>query len=166
MIFLTVGSALPFDRLVQMVDGVLPSLQLHEPVFAQIGRGRYRPKHFEYVDFLPKTEFDKAFDEASLVISHAGIGTIGIALRTGKPILVMPKMAVYGEHRNEHQTATAKRMMALGNVNVAFDEIELRAKLDRIDEIQGREPIEVHASGGLVEGIREFIFHGWNENCR
>jgi hypothetical protein len=49
-------------------------------------------------------------------------------------------------------------MMELGNVNVAFDEEEMRAKLDRIDELRPRQPIAPHASGGLVEGIRDFIF--------
>jgi UDP-N-acetylglucosamine transferase subunit ALG13 len=88
------------------------------------------------------------------------MGTILSALLHGKPILVMPKKASLGEHRNEHQTATARRMMALGNVNVAFDEDELRAKLDGIDSLRPREAIAAHASGGLVEGIREFIFKG------
>ncbi len=165
MILVTVGTDLPFDRMMKIVDRWAGDTGRRD-IFAQIGEGGWRPKHIPFVEFLEPAEFKKRFAEASLVIGHAGMGTILSALLHGKPILVMPKMAIYGEHRNEHQTATAKRMMALGNVNVAFDEIELRAKLDLIDELQGREPIEVHASGGLVEGIREFIFHGWNENCR
>lgn len=123
MIFLTVGSALPFDRLVQMVDGILPSLTLHEPVFAQIGRGRYKPRHFEYIDFLQKSEFDKTFEQASLVISHAGIGTIGKALDARKPILVLPRQEAYGELVDDHQLLTAKKFEALGHI-LAFSSPE------------------------------------------
>lgn len=165
MIFITVGTDLPFDRMMKVVD-LWAGETGRKDVFAQIGEGGWQPKHIPFVEFLEPAEFKKRFAEATLIIGHAGMGTILSALLHGKPILVMPKKASLGEHRNEHQTATAKRMMALGNVNVAFDEAELREKLDRVDELQGREPIGAHASGGLVDGIREFIFQGGGGNRR
>jgi UDP-N-acetylglucosamine transferase subunit ALG13 len=158
MIFVTVGTDLPFDRMMKVIDQWAADTGRTD-VFAQIGEGGWQPRHIPFVEFLEPAEFKKRFAESTLIIGHAGMGTILSALLHGKPILVMPKMASLGEHRNEHQTATAKRMMALGNVNVAFDEAELRVKLDRVDELQGRDPIGAHASGGLVEGIRDFIFH-------
>lgn len=165
MIFITVGTDLPFDRMMKVIDQWAGETG-RKDVFAQIGEGGWQPKHIPFVEFLEPAEFKKRFAESTLIIGHAGMGTILSALLHGKPILVMPKKASLGEHRNEHQTATAKRMMALGNVNVAFDEAELRAKLDRVDELQGREPIGAHASGGLVDGIREFIFQGGAGNRR
>jgi UDP-N-acetylglucosamine transferase subunit ALG13 len=165
MIFITVGTDLPFDRMMKVIDQWAGETG-RKDVFAQIGEGGWQPKHVPFVEFLEPAEFKKRFAEATLIIGHAGMGTILSALLHGKPILVMPKKASFGEHRNEHQTATAKRMMALGNVNVAFDEAELREKLDRVDELQGREPIGAHASGGLVDGIREFIFQGGAGNRR
>jgi UDP-N-acetylglucosamine transferase subunit ALG13 len=165
MIFITVGTDLPFDRMMKVIDQWAGETG-RKDVFAQIGEGGWQPKHVPFVEFLEPAEFKKRFAEATLIIGHAGMGTILSALLHGKPILVMPKKASFGEHRNEHQTATAKRMMALGNVNVAFDEAELREKLDRVDELQGREPIGAYASGGLVDGIREFIFQGGAGNRR
>jgi hypothetical protein len=70
----------------------------------------------------------------------------------------MPKLARLGEHRNEHQLATARRMMSMGNVTVAFDEAELREKLDHLDAIIPREKITPVASGPLIDGLRDFIF--------
>lgn len=165
MIFITVGTDLPFDRMMKVIDQWAGETG-RKDVFAQIGEGGWQPKYIPFVEFLEPAEFKKRFAESTLIIGHAGMGTILSALLHGKPILVMPKKASLGEHRNEHQTATAKRMMALGNVNVAFDEAELRAKLDRVDELQGRDPIGAHASGGLVDGIREFIFQGGAGNRR
>lgn len=165
MIFITVGTDKPFDRMMKIVDRWAGETG-RKDVFAQIGEAGWQPLHIPFVEFLEPVEFKRRFAESSLVIGHAGMGTILSALLHGKPILVMPKMASLGEHRNEHQTATAKRMMELGNVNVAFDEAELRAKLDRVDELKGREPIGAHASGGLVDGIRDFIFQGRNPNRR
>jgi UDP-N-acetylglucosamine transferase subunit ALG13 len=159
MIFITVGTDQPFDRMLRVVDRWAGETG-RQDVFAQIGEGGWQPRHIPFVEFLEPAEFKERFARATLIIGHAGMGTILSALLHGKPILVMPKKASLGEHRNEHQTATARRMMALGNVNVAFDEDELRAKLDGIDSLRPREAIAAHASGGLVEGIREFIFKG------
>lgn len=159
MIFITVGTDQPFDRMVRVIDRWAGETGRRD-VFAQIGEGGWQPSHIAFVEFLEPVEFKERFARATLIIGHAGMGTILSALLHGKPILVMPKKASLGEHRNEHQTATARRMMALGNVNVAFDEVELREQLDRIDSLQARATIASHASGGLVEGIREFIFQG------
>jgi beta-1,4-N-acetylglucosaminyltransferase len=129
VIFLTVGSALPFDRLVRMIDDIAPRLNLDEPLFAQIGRGRYHPRHFEYVDFLAKTDFNRTFEIASAVISHAGIGTIGKAMQSHKPILVLPRREAFGELVDDHQLLTAKKFEALGHILAFSCPEEFTAKL-------------------------------------
>jgi UDP-N-acetylglucosamine transferase subunit ALG13 len=159
MILVTVGTDMPFDRMMKVVDSWAAETG-RKDVFAQIGEGGWEPRHIPFVNFFDPSEFKQRFAEAKLIIGHAGMGTILSALLHGKPILVMPKLARLGEHRNEHQTATAKRMMELGNVNVAFDEQEMLAKLAVVDSLQARGPIGPHASGPLVEGIRNFIFNG------
>lgn len=159
MIFVTVGTDLPFDRMVKVIDQWARENDRRD-VFAQIGEGAWEPEFIRYSHFLQPPEFSKHFNEASLIISHAGMGTILSALMYGKPILVVPKRASLGEHRSEHQVATAKRMQELGNVNVAFDEVELREWLDRLDEMLEPRRISDSASEGLVKGLREFIFKG------
>lgn len=156
MIFVTVGTDLPFDRLVRVVDEWAASCGRSD-VFAQIGEGGWRPRHIAHSEFLQPPEFREKFQSARLIISHAGMGTILTALQHGKPILVMPKLARLREHRNEHQTATARHMMRKAGVNVAFDEEELRAKLARIDLLAAAERIGEQADEGLINGLREFI---------
>jgi len=159
MIFVTVGTDKPFDRMMKVVDR-WASESGRKDVFAQIGEGGWEPQYMPFVNFLEPVEFKTRFAQARLIIGHAGMGTILSALLHGKPILVMPKLARLGEHRNEHQTATAKRMMALGNVNVAFDEQEMLQKLDVVDSLAPHIPIGPYASGPLIEGLRNFIFEG------
>lgn len=157
MIFVTVGTDLPFDRMVRVIDDWARANHRAD-VFAQIGEGAWKPEFIRYSHFLQPPEFSQRFGEASLIISHAGMGTILSALRHGKPILVMPKRASLGEHRSEHQVATAKRMRELGNVNVALDEEELRSWLGRLDELMEPKRISDSASEDLVSGLRDFIF--------
>jgi UDP-N-acetylglucosamine transferase subunit ALG13 len=159
MILVTVGTDLPFDRMVRVVDEWAGETG-RQDVFAQIGEGGWEPRHIRFAHFLPPQEFAGYFASARVIVSHAGMGTILTALYHGKPILVMPKKASLGEHRNEHQTATAHRMMELGGVAAAFDEQELREKLDRLDDLASGRKIGPFASASLISGIREFIFTG------
>lgn len=156
MILVTVGTDLPFDRMVKIVDAWARERERCD-VFAQIGEGGWKPEYIRYSEFLQPDDFKNYFKLASVVISHAGMGTILSALLHGKPILVMPKLAKLGEHRNEHQTATAIRMKEFGNVNVAFDELELRMWLDNLDQLAPSRQIDSFASQQLVEGIGTFI---------
>lgn len=157
MIFVTVGTDSHFDRMVKVVDAWAAERGRGD-VFAQIGENGWEPKSIPFTRLLDPREFKERFAAARVIVGHAGMGTILSALHGGKPILVMPKKASLGEHRNEHQTATAVRLHALGKINVAFDETELREKLDQLDEMLAKETIAPVAGGGLVEGIRNFIF--------
>lgn len=158
MILVTVGTDLPFDRMVKVVDGWARE-NGREDVFAQIGEGGWEPRHIRFANFLKPPEFVEIFRKATVIVSHAGMGTILSALHHGKPILVMPKRASLGEHRNEHQLATARWMMEMGKVNVAFDEEELRNRLDHLQDLQATQKISSFASDKLISGIRNFIHH-------
>ena len=156
MIFVTVGTDQPFDRMLRVIDSWARDNQRRD-VFAQIGDGAWEPDYIKFTGFLKPAEFQRRFMEASLIISHAGMGTILTALLNGKTILVMPKLASLGEHRNEHQTATARKMADLGNVNVAFDENELRNRLEHLENLKLPTPIGSFASEGLLSALRGFI---------
>lgn len=157
MIFVTVGTDQPFDRMMKVVDSWAAERNRSD-VFAQIGEGGWEPSSILFSTFLTPAEYKMRFAQARVIIAHAGMGTILSALKHGKPILVMPKLASLGEHRNEHQLATARHMISLGKVTVAFDETELREKLDRLDTIVPREKIHPVATGPLIDSIRALIF--------
>ena len=129
MIFLTVGTQFSFDRLVRVVDEVVGKNGFEEEIFAQIGDSSYQPHNFKAVSFLEKKVFDKRICEASCIISHAGVGTIVIALENNKPLLVMPRLKRYGEVVNDHQAALARKFGELGHILVAYSEEELPEKL-------------------------------------
>jgi Uncharacterized conserved protein len=159
MILVTVGTELPFDRLIRAVDAWARETGRTD-VFAQIGQAAWRPSYIQAVEFLAPTEFNRCFTQASVIISHAGMGTILSALRFQKPILVMPRRAALGEQRNDHQMATARQLLELGKINVAFDEHELRARLQHLDTLPVRDQTGVFASNALIAAVRDFIARG------
>lgn len=158
MILVTVGTDLPFDRMVRVVDE-WARLNDRDDVYAQIGEGGWEPQHIRFSRFLSPPEFAQCFSSANVIISHAGMGTILSAMSYGKPILVMPKKASLGEHRSEHQLATARHMAELGSVNVAFDEYELRDRLDHLDCLASPRAIGNAADERLLNGLHGYIFN-------
>lgn len=158
MIFVTVGSDVPFDRLIRTVDR-WASLRDRRDVFAQIGHGGWRPGFIEHAAMLEPAEFTRRLTASRIVVGHAGMGTILSALQHSKPILVMPRRGALGETRNDHQMDTARQLQKLGKLNVAFDQEELWTNLDRLGEIEAREPISPYAQARLISGLHAFV-HG------
>ena len=85
MIFVTVGTQIPFDRLVRTVDEWAGRTGRAD-VFAQIGDSRFAPRHLEAVPSLSPDEFEARFAAADVVVAHAGMGTILGALEFGSGI--------------------------------------------------------------------------------
>lgn len=158
MIFVTTGTQDPFDRLMRTIDEAVPYLNGTELV-AQVAKSDYTVKNFTTYEFLSPMEFEDYFTRADLIIAHAGMGTIISALVKGKPILVMPRLAKYGEQRNNHQIATARRFDQLGYINVAYDEKELIKKLKFLsgNPMSSLFNINEHASQELIDSLTNFI---------
>lgn len=160
MIFVTVGTQLPFDRLVHTVDQ-WAGTQGREDVFAQTGDTTHPPRFIEHVPHLEPATFQSYFDEASVIVSHAGIGTILSALELGKPLLIVPRRAELGEHRNDHQLATAERFSNVArNVIVAYHESDIERELERIEGLAEMNPLDHQPSPELLRTLEAFIAGG------
>lgn len=155
MIFLTVGTQLPFDRLVRAVDEW--SAKHDATIVGQIGPSNYEPLNFEHRDFYTSSEMDKLIATADVVIAHAGIGSILSALTSSKPIIIMPRRAALGEHRNDHQVATAKKFASYSLVRAVFDVDELDSAIDQHSEAADIQPLPKFAPVELLSQIRALI---------
>ena len=82
MIFVTVGTT-AFDALVRRMDELAP--ELGEEVICQIGSGSYSPRHCHSFRFAPSLV--DTFQQARLVVSHGGQGSLMEAVRSGKPLI-------------------------------------------------------------------------------
>lgn len=154
MIFATTGTQLPFDRFIRMLDDLAPLID--EEIIAQTGASSFHPQHIKTVGLLPPDEFDQLFSQARLIVAHAGMGTILSALQAQKPLIIFPRIAALGEHRNEHQLATAAKMREQGMVYVATDQAELKSLLLTPD-LHPLHTISETASESLVQSITDFI---------
>jgi UDP-N-acetylglucosamine transferase subunit ALG13 len=143
--------------LIDAMEELAPLLN-GEQIIAQAASARKDLQHLELVEFLDPESFSQIFSEARLIVSHAGMGTIISALTEGKKIIVMPRIAERGEHRNNHQISTAAKMLSMNCVLVAYDKESLREHIfSNSYNCDNERKISNFASKSLVSSIEEFI---------
>lgn len=158
MIFITIGTQEPFDRLIRCMDRLLGELEGVEAV-AQVSHTEYPISNMKSFSFLAPQDFHEQFSKAELIVSHAGMGTIISAMKLEKPIIIFPRLASLGEHRNEHQLATARVLEKLEYLHVAYDEDALRRLVHAFvkGELGSLHRIGDTASPELISSIKQYI---------
>lgn len=154
MIFATVGTQLPFGRLIAALDAL--ALDLEEEIIAQTGPWDGVAGNLETHAALSPAEFEDLFTRARVVVAHAGIGTILSAKRYRCPLILLPRRADLGEHRNDHQMATARQVEALPGLFVAWQVEDLRALLTR-DDLGAPDDRPSPSHAALLTRLREFV---------
>lgn len=155
MIFVTVGTQLAFDRLIQAVEQWAAGS--NEEVVAQIGPSELKPNNLRWHQFLTPSEFSVYMEQAKVIIAHAGMGSILTAMQLQKPIVILPRKAELHEHRNDHQIATARRFLDIDGIHVAMDEKELLDILQNLGSISAGCSVGPYASDSLINSVRAFI---------
>lgn len=121
MIFVTVGTQLPFDRLIESILSIEKKIPDH--MILQVGAGKVFNERC--IPFLSTDQTDRYINDCDVVVAHAGMGTIITALAKGRPVVVLPRQALLGEHRNDHQLSTCKSLDGLSGLFIAWEEGEL-----------------------------------------
>lgn len=157
MIFVTVGTQLPFERLIKAIDE-WAAAHPDVPVFAQIGLTEYQPQHMEVVKKLDPVSYQDYFSRAKVVVSHVGMGTIIAGLEAAKALVLMPRLAKLGEHRNDHQLGTAAKFQHFQNITIVNSPDELKSSVDlalSADQNRGAAPLTL--SPALSAKLQNFV---------
>ena len=158
MILVTVGTQLPYDRLIKSIDVWAGDNDFQNEIIAQTGKTVYKSINIKSKEFFSPVELDNYFEKCELIISHAGVGTILNALRKTKPIIIMPRKYSLGEHRNDHQLATARYFSNYSGVYVANDAVELHKYLNEKNNLSAGESIGQYASAELINYLKDAVF--------
>ena len=156
MILITVGSQkFQFNRLLEEVDKLVEKKVIKDKVFAQIGVSDYKPKNYEYKDFLTQDEFSKKMDESNLIITHAGTGVIVNAVKKEKKVIAIPRLAKYGEHVDDHQIQLINEFKELNFIEPVYEINELENAIKNIDKKKFNKYIS--NTDVIIEDIEKFI---------
>ncbi len=153
MIFVTIGMVYGFNRLIKKMDEI--SQTIDEDVVMQIGESSYLPKNTKYFRYASKKDINKYYEEARIIVCHSGIGSIMVGLDSGKPIMVIPRLKIYGEAVDDHQVEIAKELQKRGKINVCYNIEDLEILLKNIKEIN-KDNIK-HNKSSLVINLEIFL---------
>jgi UDP-N-acetylglucosamine transferase subunit ALG13 len=132
LVFLTVGTDHhPFDRVVHWLDAWLES-GAEDRVRCLVQHGASRPSALAPSrEFLTYDEMDEAIQDAAVIVSHGGPGTIMMAAEAGKVPIVVPRVRALREHVDDHQVLFAERLRAERTIALADSESKFRQFVDR-----------------------------------
>ena len=156
MIFVTLGSRnFQFNRLLQKIDALIEKGVISDKVFAQIGSSDYLPKHYEYKQFLNREEFAAKEDACDILITHGGTGAIISAVKKGKRIIAVPRLAKYGEVIDDHQVQLIGQFREQNLICGIMDVSELEDALRYVKEHE----FDTYRSNtkAILESIESFI---------
>lgn len=151
MIFVTVGTnEARFDRLLEMVA----QCSFHEHLVVQHGHSTpiYLP-NATLVDFMSFEGMIETIREARLVVTHAGVGSVMVALANDRRPIVVPRRKSFGEAVDDHQLQLGRRFAEGGMVTLVETQEALADAL-------AREQGAMHAvpsSSSLAADLRGFL---------
>lgn len=156
MIFITLGSQkFQFNRLLRAVDELIEKGIIADKVFAQIGYNDYKPKHYEYKQFLDRDEFATLEDKCNILISHGGTGAIIGAVKKGKKVIAVPRLAKYGEHVDNHQLQIVEQFQKMGFICECLDPNNLEEAIDRVKKTTFKK--YESNTNKIIDSIDEFV---------
>jgi len=148
VIFVTVGTnEAGFDRLLRAVERIP-----QDDLVVQCGHGAHRPRNAHCVDFLSFGELVEHVRKADAVITHAGVGSVMVALGNGKTPIVVPRLHRFGEAVDDHQLDFARRLASNGLVVLVED-------AERLAEARLASPpvVAKHEESMLPHELRSYL---------
>ena len=127
----TVGTVLPFDRLVNGVGSLDATAGRPRRIIAQVGEGGVKPEGLDARENIPFEEMKDLLERANVVFCHAGNGSLMTALQAGCRVIAMPRRADLGEHWDDHQQEILRAFAARGVIEIAEDADDLQTALAR-----------------------------------
>jgi UDP-N-acetylglucosamine transferase subunit ALG13 len=127
-VFFTAGTQFLFPRLDQVVSRVA-SEKPNWNIYYQAGPGFFyenlnvrarRGGELLANDFFTPEVFKNLFENADLIVTHAGMGNIITCIEKEKKFLMLPRLKKLGEHRNDHQVDSAEAIAKIYNFPVFY----------------------------------------------
>ena len=132
MIFAAFGTALPFPRLLNRLDQL--AVEGNLDIVVQTGTTPQTAKNCTMFDYAPSLE--KYIKDADIVISHGGLALPLELIRLQKRFVLIPRLACFHEHANDHQVEICEIFAKKFDVPFLINEAELT-----VDYLKRLQPI-------------------------
>ncbi len=140
MVFVTLGTQdKTFERLIEAVENQVKKQNIKEEVIVQAGSTKYVSDFVKIIPYMNENEFHDYMKKADIIITHGGVGTIIEGLELKKKMIVVPRLAKYGEHVNDHQVQIVENFEKSGYILAVYDLEKLDLVLAKLKEFIPKE---------------------------
>jgi UDP-N-acetylglucosamine transferase subunit ALG13 len=104
MIFVVLGTwEMPFTRPLIEIERAVQQGLISMPVVVQCGKTAYSSPSMKLVPFYGQQELEQMYEQATLIICQAGVGSIMLGLKKNKKVISIARLAKFEEHIDDHQ---------------------------------------------------------------
>lgn len=124
----------PFNRLINALNKLIKEgIYKPEEIIMQSSVYEITPM-FTHYRTLPIEEFNQYIKTAEVIITHSGVNSIITCMNMKKPLVIVPRLKIYGEHVDDHQLEIANLMaqkfgiitlLNLENLNEAIEKAKI-----------------------------------------
>ena len=75
-----------FVRLLEEIENLIKKNVINEEVIVQAGYTKYETDKMKILNLIPKDELERLIKDSSFVITHGGVGSITLSLKSNNPI--------------------------------------------------------------------------------
>lgn len=137
MILITLGTQdKQFKRLLDMVQEEIDKGNITDKVIVQAGYTKYESKDMEIFDLIERDKFADLISKCDILITHGGVGSIITGLQNNKKVIVVPRLAKYNEHVNDHQKQITNNFSTAGYILPVNEDDNLGDVLMKVDKFK------------------------------
>ena len=144
-----------FHRLLEEVEKNIKDKTINEEVIVQAGYTKYQTHRMRVIDLMSKEQLEQFQDEASLIITHGGVGSIVNGVKLHKKVIAVPRYKKYGEVANDHQVQIINTFAKEGFIIGLNDVSELESALKEIENFKPK--VLESNTEKIINIIRDFI---------
>lgn len=137
MILVVLGTwDMPFPRPLREIERAIAEGVIQGEVVVQSGKTPYQSTRMTVTPFFDRAELERLYEQASLVICQAGVGSIMLGLRKGRKVVAIARRHGYDEHIDDHQLEILDAMVKGGFILAWQGEGDLADVLKRVETFQ------------------------------
>lgn len=144
-----------FHRLLEEIDKLIENKKITEKVIVQAGYTKYETQNMKILELIPKKELEQYQEQADLIITHGGVGSIISSIEKNKKVIAVARLHEYGEHVNNHQKDIVQLFNQKGYIIGINDVKELEKAIEKVNSFTPKR--YEHNNEKMLKIIEEFI---------
>lgn len=144
-----------FERLLNKINECIEKNIITDHVIVQAGHTKFTSNKMEIFDFIPLAKMNTLLNEADLIITHGGVGSITSALKLGKKVIAVSRSKEFNEHVNNHQIQIIDAFDANGYLKGTHNVDDIEEILKNISSFKPTKFIS--NTGNILNIVSEFI---------